>query len=350
MKQFFEEISQTFVDEFNKKVKEAKSIVISSHTSPDDDSISSLLGVYYHLVGNLGLDSNKVNILYTGEKTNKWQYFENFEKINFVDDLANHLGGVDLLIFTDGSGWKRFSRKEEIKKYSGTVVCIDHHFTPEDKFDLHLVAREFTSTSEIVYRLFFEKEKLTKRICETILFGILGDTGNFKFLKPKDAGVFAIAQRLVSVGDIDIQILESQYQQMEQSVYKVLIELMKNSKIMEIDNWPRFIVSHVTPSFIKQNNIDDNSIGEGSGMFTTYLTGIKGVYWGMVVTPKESDKQCRISLRSLPNSVSVRLMMEQTGFGGGHDRAAGGKLKTDDPQKALDQLVDWMKKNKPVLN
>jgi len=350
MKQFFEIIDQSFIDAFTNKVNESKSIVITSHTSPDDDSISSLLGVYYHLISHLGIDENKVKIFYTGEKTDKWQYFENFEKINFVRDLADHLTDVDLLIFTDGSGWKRFSRKEEvIRNFNGYTICIDHHHTPEDKFDLHLVAREYSSTAEIIYRLFYKETKLTKRICETILLGILGDTGNFKYVRAKDAGVFEIAQRLVSEGDIDIQTLESQYQQIDEKVYKVLMEVMKNSEVMEVEGWPKFIASHVSLDFIKHNSINDNEVGEGSAIFTTFLTGIKNITWGFVFTPKLVDKSGRLSLRSLPNSVSVRVMMEQMGLGGGHDRAAGGKVFTQDYKKAFKQLTDWMRENKPRL-
>lgn len=349
MKRFFEEINQSFVDEFKNKVTAATSIVVSSHTSPDDDSISSLLSVYNYLINNLEIDPSKVKIFYTGEKTDKWNYFENFEKINFVEDLADNLGGVDVLIVTDGSGWKRFSRKETIKKFNGFTICIDHHHTPEDKFDLHLVARNYSSTSEIIYRLFYEKGKLTKRICETILLGILGDTGNFKYLKPTDSEVFKIAERLVREGDIDIQTLQSLYQQIDQNVYKVLIELMKNSKISEVVGWPKFINSYVTLDFIKKEHISDNEVSEGSSIFTTYLTSIKGIAWGFVYTPKVADKSGRLSLRSLPNSVSVRIMMEQMGIGGGHDRASGGKIYTQDHKKALDQLTEWMKINKPSL-
>lgn len=348
MKHFFEEINQNFVDEFNVTANKAKSIVLASHTSPDDDSISSLLGVYFHLINHLGLEVPKVKMLYTGDPTNKWQYFENFEKINFVPDIADHLDSVDLLIFTDGSGWKRFSRREDIAKFKGKVICIDHHHTPEDKFDLHLVARACTSTAEIVYKLFYENAKLTKRICETLLLGILGDTGNFRFVKSVNADVFGVAARLVSEGDIDIQTMQSQYQQLGQNVYKTLMELMSNSKINEIDGWPRFITSYVAMDFVNKNKISENEVSEGSAMFTPYLTNIKDVTWGFVFTPKV-DKTGRLSLRSLPNSVSVRIMMEKTKFGGGHDRAAGGKVFTNDHKKAIKQLVDWMKKNKPVL-
>ncbi len=349
MKRFFEQINQTFIDEFTNKVKAADTIVVSSHTSPDDDSISSLLGVYNHLVNNLKIDSQKIKIYYTGDRTDRWNYFENFEKINFVEDIADKLNDVDVLIVTDGSGWKRFSRKESVKKFKGYTICIDHHHTPEDKFDLHLVAKEFTSTSEIIYRLFYENQKLTKRICETILLGILGDTGNFRYLKPSDSGVFTIAERLVREGDIDIQTMQSMYQQIDQNVYKVLIELMKNSKITEVSNWPKFINSYVTLDFIKKEKINDNEVSSGSSIFTSYLTSIKGVAWGFVFTPKISDNSGRLSLRSLPNSVSVRIMMEQMGIGGGHDRASGGKIYTQDHKKALRQLTDWMKINKPSL-
>ncbi len=348
-KLFFKDIDTRFVQEFGKRVQDAKSIVISSHISPDDDSISSVLGVHYYLTEVLEIPSDKVHILYTGEKVGKWNCFERFAKIEFVDDIHGFIKPEDLVIFTDGSGWGRFSRKPEISELKNSVICIDHHQTPQNKFDLHLVAPQYTSTAEVVYRLFYENQKqLSKEICEILLMGILGDTGNFRFVRPDQAEIFAIAGRLVKEGNISVEALQNQYQYMTVEIYKALQELMKNSSVEKVEGWPDFLVTYMTAEFAKENSLRDVQVSDASANFTPYLKGLKGIEWGVVITPRE-DGSSSLSGRSIPNSVSIRDMMERMKIGGGHDRAAGGRIDTADAKEALKKLMSWMEKNKPLI-
>ncbi len=347
-KHFFTEINKEFIDLFKKEVKQAESLILSSHIAPDEDAISSILSVYYYLINYLKIDKAKIRILYTGEKLTKWKDFVNFGEVEFVDDIYGYLKPNDLVIFTDGSGWRRFSRRDEIKRFKGKVICVDHHPTPEDKFDIHLVGKNYSSCAEMVYRLFYAEEELTKEICELILMGILGDTGNFRFLKPGDSSVLIIAERLMREGEINIETMQSKYQQIGEKVYLCLIKLMGNSKIMRLLNWPKFMVSWVDTSFVEETKLTDNEISEASGLFTTYLKGVESVGWGFVVTPRLHDKSSSISVRSIPGSVSARILMEQTKFGGGHDRAAGGKIMNKSPEEAVKMLLSWMEKNQPV--
>jgi phosphoesterase RecJ-like protein len=346
---FYSEPNDEFVSQFKSKTLDAKSIVIASHIAPDEDSISSVLATHYYLTEVLKIDRNKVRILYTWEKVDNWNYFKRFSEIEFVDDIYKHIEGDDLVIFTDGSGWKRFSRIDDVRTLQNYVMCIDHHPTPEDKFNLHLVGTQYSSTAEIIYKLFFENEKLDKEICEIILMGILGDTGNFRFVKPDQAGVFIVAERLVREGKIIVESLQSKYQSISIPVYKTLQELMKNSRIEKVNNWPEFLVAYVTPEFIKENNLTDAQLSQSSGIFTPYLKGLKGIEWGVVVTPRLEDGSCKLSFRSIPNSVSVRDLAERMKIGGGHDRAAGAAIRRLKPEEAINILKDWMSANEPVI-
>lgn len=348
MKKFYTEISDEYVNEFNKIVGKADKIIISSHISPDDDSISSVLTTYFYVTEVLKIDESKVRMIYTGEQVNTWNYFKNFDKIEFHDDLFNELSGEETIIFVDGSSWKRFSRNESIKMHQGKVICIDHHPTPEDKFEHHLVAKEYTSNAEILYRLFFEEREITPELAQTILMGIMGDTGNFKYIKPSDASLFGIAERLVKVGNVEIQTLISKYQYVEEKTYAGLVQLMSNSKVYEIEQWPKFLVSYLDKNFVEENEMSDSDVSNASGMFTQYLTKLQGVGWGFVITPRTRDGSFSISLRSLPGSVVVREVMEQMKLGGGHDRASGGKIIADSAQEAVEVIINWIKMNRPV--
>lgn len=348
-KKFFDKVDGEFVNLFKEKVGVSNKIMITSHMSPDDDSVSSVLGLYSYITDYLGVDGSKISIVYTGTQVKRWEYFKNYEKVEFVDDLAKRLSDVDLLIMLDGSGWKRVSRNEKIKDFGGFTICIDHHPKPENLFDLHIVVSPYSSCSQLVYDLFFRDVKLSKDICETLLLGILGDTGNFRYVTPEISDVLGVSERLVREGEIKIEALQAKYDSIGLGSFKVLAEMMRRAGVEKVDGWPDFMFSCVDDAFIKENKVDEESLDEGSSLFSSYLKTVKGISWGFHITPN-GDGTCGISLRSAPNSVSVRTVMEQMKIGGGHDRAAGGRVETNDPNEALKVLLGWMKKNKPLIN
>ncbi len=346
----YKKITKEFITSFEKRVKAAKLIGITSHFSPDDDSIASVLSVYHYLTGYLKIAKNKIKILYTGDLNNKWKYFENFNKINFVKDIADHVKNVDLMILLDGSFWNRFSRDEKVGNYKGVTFCIDHHPVLEAEFDFHLNVKEATSTAELVYKLFYDGKNLDKKRSEILLLGILGDTGNFEFIDSSKADILGIAEILIKSGNINVQTFISLYNKISEKEYFCLSCLISNSKIMEIPRWPKFMISFLETSFIKKNKLTDNETSYGAHTFMRYLRAINGVDWGIVITPRLHDQTHSISLRSQPGSINVREMMEKMKIGGGHDRAGGGKIKTFNTKKATDTILNWMRENKPTFS
>lgn len=348
--QYQNKISNDFKDKFDTQLKLAKSVVITSHFSPDDDSIASVLSVYYYLINYLKINTSKLKIIYTGEKNEKWMTLANFDKINFVDDIFNHIDSSGTLIMLDGGAYKRFSRKEEMQNFAGKTICLDHHPVPGNQFDLQLVAKQYTSTSEIIYRLLFESEKITKEICEILLLGIVGDTGSFRFINNSSAGVLSIAERLIVNGEINVDSFIGKFEKINKNSYQILIELMKNSKIKRIKNWPDFVYSYISMDKCLKSKYTDNEVSEGSSCFTRYLRAVSGVEWGMIITPRFHDMTHSVSFRSSPGSVVTREIGEKMGIGGGHDRASGGKIITKDTKTAIKTILDWMKDNKPSFS
>ncbi len=348
--EFETKISADFVKKFQEKVNQAHSIVITSHKSPDDDSIASVLAVYEYVTKYLHIDEQKVKIIYSGEKDSRWNDFKNYNKVNYVDDVANNLSGVDLIIVLDCQGWSRFIRIEKNIEYDNDSILIDHHPIPANQFKLQLIASNYSSTAEIVYDLFYKDVDLEKNICETLLLGILGDTGNFRYISYKNSNVLDVAKRLINVGGINVDAFSNRYQKISKYAYEILIELMKNSKIGKIDGWPDFVYSFIDYKKCVKNNYVDNDISEGASNFTAYLRSIEGVDWGMVITPRMYDSTHSVSFRSSPGSVVTREIGEKMGIGGGHDRASGGKIKTKDTKKTVKQILNWMSINKPSFS
>lgn len=349
----YKSISPKFLEFFFKYTKDAKRILITGHMSPDDDAIGSTLALK-HLLSKL-YPTKKIDIAFSGYPSDRFACFEGYNLIQFNQDITLDIKNYQLLICLDGGQYSRFTLKPELlKSFNFPKICIDHHGTETDIFSLAVQVTNSTSTSELIYKMASKKIGLDMQLCETVLLGLLGDTGTFNYIKPDQYHIFDIVKKILTFSQINIQEFKSRYMMINPESFEVIRELMKNSQFLTIKGWPDFQISFLTRDYISETKYSDSQISEGSDIFVgQYLRLIKGHNWGFVIRP-HSDGSCRLSLRSLPGSVNVRDLVEKMGIGGGHDRASGGKLQfTDepilDPIKALKIMTDWMQKNKPVL-
>jgi bifunctional oligoribonuclease and PAP phosphatase NrnA len=345
---YYKKPTKEFVVEFSALVKQANSIVITSHKSPDDDSIASVLALYYYLIKKQKISQDKVKMIISGDSSDRWLSLKYYKNIQYVSDISSELANIDLLIMLDGSGWARITNTVRFgDMFGGQVVCIDHHPNPEDTFFLHLIDKKAASTTDIIYRMFFDESKITKDLAEIILLGIWGDTGGFRFVRPDKSYVLEVVAKIIRDGDIDLQTFLSKFQRIDYSILKLIGKLINNTKILKIVGWPDAQVSYLDRRILSNNDMNDISYAYHL-YIDTYVRFVKEADWGFVVIPKSAD-HCGVSFRSLPGSVNVRLVAEGLN-GGGHDRASGGKVQEINVHKALQEIVKYLETNKPELS
>ncbi|NCP47287.1 hypothetical protein GW844_02765 [bacterium] len=347
----FSQVSANFADKFFEYVKQAHHIVITAHVSPDSDSMASVLSVYEILVNKY--PGKDVRVLYSAEAQDNYRVFKNYDKIEFVTDIAERLNQTDLLIMLDGSQFSRFSVSPEKLQSISHTICLDHHSSPISEFSLSLVVPSSSSCVQLVYLALCGEVIVTPSLAEIFLLGILGDTGNFNYLKPNQTETLTIAKKMIEIANVDIQEFQSRYQSIPKRAFELLKELMKNTVFSSSPNWPDYQYSFIGKEVIDAGEFSDSEIGEACGIFLShFLRTVTGFTWGFVITPRSSG-ECNISLRSLPRSVSVRDLMERTGLGGGHDRAAGGSFKKTDKDvevTSITWLINWLGNHDPVLS
>ncbi len=342
-----------FRNSFFALVEQSEHIVITAHYSPDDDSIGSVLSTYTILKAKYS--DKDIRIVYTGPIVDRYNIFHHFDKIEWVDDIAHHVDGTDLLVILDVNRLSRISNLSEQLPKIANIISIDHHATKGDEVTLALVESGYSSNSELLYNVFDAEHFLTKELAELFLLGILGDTGNLTHIDSSQSEVFTIVKKLVEIGDIRIDSFLSQFRMMEKSVVPLLQEFVKNTTFIDIEGWPSMQYSFITRSFAAEHAISDEDMSAASHIYMgQYLPRIKGQAWGVVFSPR-SDGGVRMSSRSLARSVNVRLLCEGMGIGGGHDRASGANFKHDDGTAmevadAIDTLFKYMQNNKPVLS
>ncbi len=343
----YSQISPEFKAEFFKLVEESNHILITAHISPDEDAIASVLSMYAILTTTYPAKSIRIAI--SSEPQDRLKMFKNYEKIEFVNDIANHLADTDLLIMLDGSQYHRFSKDANFGEQMSKIksICIDHHSSPIDNFTLSLVVPELSSNAELIYLSITEKENVTSELAEVFILGILADTGNFSYLKKGQTGTLATAKELMDMGDIQIEEFQSQYRHTSTREFQVLKELVKNTVNTSIPGWPPFQYTFVSEEFAKDYTEAELSGGKVKYQ-GHYLRRIEGYPWGFVITPR--DGSARISARSMNKSVNVRALLEKMGIGGGHDRAAGGEMKDTTVSDAINKIKGWMEENKAEVS
>lgn len=335
---------EDFRKSFFEIIDSSNKVVITSHMSPDDDSIGSVL-----LMKNILIErfpSKNICIIYTGQKVERYSVFNGFETIEWVDDIADHIKNVDTLVTLDASNWRRFSKSPEELATIPKRIGVDHHASEPDQYTILFKDETASSNTELMYRIFVEKTSYSKEMAEYILLGINGDTGGFAYIEPNKADVFILVKELIEKVGMSIDLFRSRYMAIPHKVIPLLQELVKNTTYKTIGNWPP-----VQFTFIK--NIDsysDEDMSAASHIYMgQYLPRVEGYSWGFVVTPR-SDMTCRMSGRSLAGSVDTRTFHEALGIGSGHIRASGGYFKESDPEVCIQTVLDFMKNNKAMLS
>jgi len=346
----FSETIPQFKEKFYQLVEDANQIIITGHQPIDDDSIASVLSLYHILKEDY--PRKEIRMIQEGQGSDNLKIFSGYENVNFVDDLTEEVDDGDLLIMVDGCEWGRFTdRPEKLKTKVKKSICIDHHDSPPDEFDLSIIIPTAPSAVEIIYWLLIDEREIEKPLAEIILLGILGDTGNFQYLIPENVRTFDIIKRLLPVVGVNIEKFQSRYRKITKTDFDILSQLIKNTRFHEIKNWPKFQTCFLNRDFVKKNNLTENEIRNGYHFYMDqYLRTIEGYEWGIIISALE--EKFTISLRSLPGSVSVRRIVEELSVGGGHDRAAGGSFDFDKYptiETCFQEIFNHFKTNQPTL-
>jgi len=342
----------SFRTDFFAHIEKAEKIVITAHYSPDDDSIASVLSAYTVLTKKY--PHKDIRIIYTGEPVLRYNIFTNFDAIQFVADVAEHLEDVDILFQLDAGSYNRVSKKPEFIGAVPVRVCIDHHASTPDDWTLALIDPNATSNAELVYNVFEHDQTLDTPLCELYLLGILGDTGMLTYVDRSESQVFSLVQHLVEVSGIRIDSFFSRYRTIPKRIIPLLQEYVKNTTFKTMEGWPSTQYSFVDRSFVDTEGFSDEDMSAASHIYLSqYLPRIEAQPWGFVLSPR-SDKGMRMSSRSIAGSVNVRIFHELLGVGGGHDRAAGANFapEYDTPltvEDCLQKVFKFMETHTPVL-
>lgn len=317
-------------------VDNAAKIVITSHRSPDGDSIGSSVAMYRYLK-KIG----KNVIICHPDPAPEFLHWitEDAELINFEDDqpsVIKEMHEADLIFCLDYNGSDRMGRDMGVllDECTATKVMLDHHPHPADFVDIAVTQTNVCSTCQIVYEYITacgDEDVIDAMIGEAIYLGIMTDTGSFRY-SSLDARTHEIISKLLTKGLVHTPIHENTFD----GVRIDRLKLRGYAMSEKLEVIPHYHIAYIALSSEELERFHYRK-GDTDGLVNVALS-VEGVQ--VAVFFSEKDGQIKISFRS-KGDVAVNELAINEFNGGGHRNAAGGVSQ--------ESLEDTIKRFKSVI-
>ncbi len=299
-------------------VKAAQSIVITSHKSPDGDSVGSSLGLkrFIHALGKEAIICHPdpcPNFVEWAKRNDRIIDFEQDEQ-----EVKDAMDKADLIFALDYNGAMRLGERmgNVFLTCTAKKIMIDHHLNPDDFVDIAVSEPATGSTSQLIYELIEASgnANLTNaEMVEPLYLGIVTDTGSFRF-DSVNARTHEVVAKMLATGMNHTAVHEQTFD--GNRIDKLKLRGYAVAEKLEI--LPEYKVAIISLSgeelrrfhFIK---------GDTEGLVNVALS-VEGVEVAAFFA--EKDGVVKISFRSKGAPVNV-LAGDHFG-GGGHKFAAGG--------------------------
>jgi len=289
-------------------LKQARSVIISSHENADGDSIGSLLGMTLAL-SRRGVTARPV--LPNGEEVPPhYRFLPGAALLGEKEPLPPE---PELFVALDCGNLERLASLGELARRSGCLVNIDHHEDNTRFGHLNLVEPYSSSTSEIVYRLLrgagFELGA-EEAVCFYV--GIITDTGRFRNVNTTPQALRAAAE-LLELGVNPEEVVSRVYEESSLGYLRLLGRVLERAEMAE--GYP-LVHSYISREDLRETGV---SMSETEDLIDKLRSA--GEARVALLLKETEDGKTRASLRSR-DEVSVGELARAFG-GGGHARAAG---------------------------
>jgi phosphoesterase RecJ-like protein len=282
--------------------------LIAVHIDPDGDAIGSALA----LSAALESMGKKTLVLSRDPVPKYYKFLAGHDK--FASRLKDIMKEDPVLVLVDCNTPARAAVGEYQFRKS---IVIDHHATEKDFGDIRWIDHKAAATGFMIYYLIKAlRIATTKDIAANLYTAICVDTGTFRYSNTS-ADVLRVSAELVEAGADPGLIAVNLYESWD---YKRFRLLMMTLNTLEVRN--RIAVIHVTQNMFKETG----TRSEDTEHFSNFPRMIGAVK--MAALLRELDNgEWKASLRSR-GGVNVARIAEKFG-GGGHNNAAGFKIKAD---------------------
>ena len=320
------------------QVKDAGSVVITSHRSPDGDAIGSSLALQ-HLLKGMGVVST---VVMPDAYAKFLHWMPGHAGVMFHDsepDRAHALVAQAEVLFCldynapSRAGGLAAAVEEASGRPESLVVMVDHHQEPDPFADVMLSDPTSGSTCELIYRLMEAWEAsslLTADMASCLYCGLITDTGSFRFASVQPSS-HHMAAALLQTGMDHSRIHSLVYDACR--LEQVQLTAYALSQKLQVFPQHRSAIISLSQEELQRYNAQK---GDTEGLVNRALA-IEGINFAAFI--KEDVDRVKLSLRSR-GTFSVRDVAAAHFNGGGHHNAAGGACEGESLDSVVSRMVD----------
>jgi len=308
---------------FASNIRDAETICILGHTSPDGDCVGSTLGIRNYI---LNMYPEKKVCVYLDGPSDKFAYMKGFETIVTGCEVEKKYG---LCIVCDCADTKRIGKFIKYLATAEKSFLIDHHLTNEGFCDSFEIKPSASSTCEVLFDL-MDKSFIDCSVAECIYTGIVHDTGVFKYnctsRHTMDIAGFCM-EKGVSFG----KVIDDSFYSMSFKARKLLGTVLGN---MEQAMDGKIVYSVLDRKTMLAAGIDNTRETDG------YIDNIRNTEGCIcaVFLYQLPDGNYKASLRS--NSDRLNVAQIAASFEGGGHKMAAGCFVNGDIRQGIQKIID----------
>ena len=318
----------------------AKRVSVVVHTHPDGDAVGSgtALAAYLRLCRGVEAclilpDAVPASLDFLADASHTLSATDS-------SSAREWIAGSDLLVCLDMNAFSRAEALQDVLRSSvAPKVLIDHHLNPDrEAFDLVFSETEISSASELLYRVLLAlpgvgtADRMPLEVLAPLMAGMTTDTNNFA--NSVFPSTLQMASELLAAGVDRDALLDRLYNNYRENRYRAMGAFLSERLEITPDGVAYAVFDR---DFLARFDLRD---GESEG-FVNIPLGIDRVRMSLLL--REDEGHFRVSIRS-KEGVSANRLAAEAFHGGGHERAAGGKLyfpqDIADPSRAGAFLAD----------
>jgi phosphoesterase RecJ-like protein len=319
-------------------LEKTQNILITSHVSPDPDSVCSMLLLGLTLEKNY---ADKKITVSAEEAADNLNFLAGYNKIK-TQSLADALNNQDLIIIVDAMNFDRCTRNngqtisQKVKENNIPLAIIDHHQPLGVEQNALYLNNDNSSATQEIYELLFNELKLQKPdgYAEIAMSGIYSDTAGFTYLKDNYKDTLTIAGELISAG-AKLEVIKSKLQQYSLDEIAPIQEILSNIKL-EDEYTFSYLGDDFVDEWLKTGKTSAALNIAKSYFMDNFSRNIDGREWGFALykEPVIGDGYYSISFRAINGTKDVSVLASKLN-GGGHKAAAGARVQAKNVEEAV---------------
>lgn len=302
------------------KINNAKKIIILPHIREDADALGSCFAF-----GEVMKSMGKQSVCCVSAAIEERLEFIGGDYVVYSEDGEY---ACDLCVCLDCADIERLGDRRRIFDAAKNTVCIDHHYTNGGFADAFYIDGGASSTGEILCRLFKEMNvDISDKTARYLYIAICSDTGSFKYSNVTPE-TMRTAAKLLEYDFDHSDIARLLFDLCSLNEVKFKSEIMQN--IYSVGG--KINIVSADGELYKKYGISEENVPE----IIDIPRSIAGTE--IAVSIKKSGSSFRVSLRSNGEANVAEIALKFGG--GGHARAAGCTIETDDLEKAKQMISE----------